>query len=190
MEGKLSARIYTNDFNRLVAATKDFMSPASSNRTECKYIRLDFNAEEQCVTACAVDGYRLSVEHAVISYCEKDFTVYIKSNVKLPNKKYAVIELLNNEVVIRCDDFSFGYTQPNISNPFNWEGVIPASRAQYKIAFNGQYMLEALQAAKISCGNAFNGPVVLEFRGRTEPILLRTNKKDIKMVLPIRMQEE
>lgn len=36
----------------------------------------------------------------------------------------------------------------------------------------------------------FRNPVILEFRSNVEPILLRTNKDDIKVVLPIRIKED
>lgn len=90
---------------------------------------------------------------------------------------------------MRCGGFSFGYQQP-APDEFNWEKVMPQSEVKYRIGFNGNYLLSALQAAKVSLGDSFRNPVVLEFRGPTEPILLRTNNADIKMVLPIRIKDE
>jgi DNA polymerase III sliding clamp (beta) subunit (PCNA family) len=185
-----SARIYTNDFNRLIAATKSFVSDSNQNPSY-QYIKLEFHAAESQVIAIAVDGYRMAVEHSVISDCTEDFVAYIKSNIRLPQKQYATISLTENEKesVIRCCDFSFGYLQPQ-NNKFDWKKAIPTNEIKYLIGFNGNYLLSALQAAKASLGDNFRQPVILEFRGNTEPILLRTNKEDIKMVLPIRMKEE
>ena len=184
-----SARIYTNDFNRLVAATKSFVSN-SDNRPWQQYIKLEFHAADNQVVAVAVDGYRMSVEHSIISDCAEDFVAFIKSNTRLPQKRYATISLTEDgkEAVIRCCGFSFGYTQPQDSG-FAWEKAIPVSDVKYRIGFNGNYLLSALQSAKVSSGDSLRNLVILEFRSPTEPILLRTNKEDIKMVLPVRIKE-
>lgn len=185
-----SARIYTNDLNRLIAATKSFVS--DNDHIPCnQYIKLEFHAAENQVVAMAVDGYRMSIEHSVISDCDEDFVAFIKSNTKLPKKQYATISLDENygEAVIRCCGFSFGYKQPK-DNRFEWEKAIPTTEVKYRIGFNGNYLLSALQAAKESAGDSFREPVILEFRSNIEPILLRTNKEDIKMVLPIRIKED
>lgn len=185
-----SAKIFTNDLNRLIAATKSFVSD-SDCRPCNQYIKLEFHSADNQVIATAVDGYRMSVEHSVISDCEEDFVAFIKSNTKLPSKQYARISLEDDgkEAVIRCNGFSFGYTQPKDSG-FDWRKAIPESEVKYRIAFNGNYLLSALQAAKASVGYSFREPVILEFRSNTEPILLRTNKKDIKMVLPIMIKND
>lgn len=181
-----TARIFTNDFNRIIAATKPFVS-TSEYRLAYQYIKLEFDAEHQQVTAVAVDGYRLSVEHAVISDCEESFKVYVKSNIKLPSKQYAKFTLEDEEVIVRCGDFIFGYHQPK-PEEFDWQKAIPTSDITYRIGFNGNYLLSALQAAKVSCGG-FKRPVVLELRSPLEPIILRTNQEDVKLVLPIRIKD-
>ena len=181
-----SARIYTNDLNRLIAATKSFVSD-SDHRPCNQYIKLEFHAADNQVVAMAVDGCRMSVEHSVISDCGEDFVAFIKSNTKLPNKQYATISLTEDgkEAVIRCCGFSFGYTQPQDSG-FEWKKAIPTTEVKHR---NGNHLLSALQAAKVSVDGSFIQPVVLEFRSDVEPILLRTNKEDIKMVLPVRIKE-
>ena len=185
-----SAKIYTNDLNRLIAATKSFVSDRYLRPCN-QYIKLEFHAADNQVVAMAVDGYRMSVEHSVVSDCDEDFVAFIKSNTKLPQKKYATISLTEDgkEAVIRCCEFSFGYTQPQDSG-FDWEKAIPTSEVKCRIGFNGNYLLAALQAAKVSAGESFRKPVILEFRSNVEPILLRTNKEDIKMVLPVHIKED
>lgn len=42
----------------------------------------------------------------------------------------------------------------------------------------------------MAAGYDLRQPVILEFRSNIEPILLRTNKEDIKMVLPVRIKED
>ena len=188
MENKVySAKIYTNDFNRIISATKSFVAKNSAKKAQ-QYIKLEFNAENQRVTAIAVDGYRMSVEHSIISDCENDFIIYIKSTVALPKNQYATFSLDGNEAVARCGDFMFGYEQPDAFD-FDWQKAIPQGEPSFKIGFNGNYLLTALQAAKSSVGNSFKTPVVLEFRSPLEPVILKTNGDDIKMVLPVRIKE-
>ena len=184
-----SARIFTNDLNRLIAATKSFVSD-SDHRPCDQYIKLEFHAADNQVVAMAVDGYRMSVEHSIISDCDEDFVAFIKSSTKLPQKQYATISLTadGKEAMIRCSGFSFGCIQPQDSG-FKWEKAIPTSEVKYRIGFNGNDLLAALQAAKVSAEDSFRQPVILEFRGNMEPILLRTHKEDVKMVLPVRIKE-
>lgn len=180
------ASMTTDAFNRLIDATKRFCSKTHHNPI-FKYIRLEFHSDTDEVIAVAVDGYRMSVEHAVAN-SEEDFFVYVQSNIKLPKDTVVEFEMVRNEAIIRCDGFIFGYEQPQ-GEFLDWEKVIPTGDIQYKIGFNGDYLLSALQAAKASAGNSFKCPVVLEFRSPLSPIVLRTNEKDVKMVLPIRINE-
>ena len=175
--------------NKILEATKAFQSKNNS-RQVYKYIRLEFHSEEDEVIAVAVDGFRMSVEHAVAK-SEEDFIVYVHGNVKLPKKSTVHIELVDNEAIFRCDGYVFGYQQPNTENfeYINWKGVIPEGEPNFKIGFNGDYLFSALQAAKTSIGGTFKTPVVLEFWSSTQPIVLRTNKNDIKMVLPVRIKD-
>ena len=60
----------------------------------------------------------------------------------------------------------------------------------FRIGFNGNYLLTALQAAKVSTGGTYKNPIILEFNGPTSPCVIRTNTSDVKMVLPIRIKAE
>lgn len=183
----MKATILGNDFNRIMDATKQFCD-TSTRHKEQEYIRLDFDAETQRVTAHACDGYRLSVEHSVISGCEENFTVYLRSGCRLPKREYATIEKVGNEAQIRCNGMLFGVEQPDILQRFEWQKVIPKDEPTFRIGFNGNYLLNVLQAAKISAGQTFKNPIVLEFWTPTSPVIIRTNTDDIKMVLPIRIK--
>lgn len=185
----MKARILGNDFNRIMDATKQFCD-TSTRHKEQEYIRLDFDAETQRVTAHACDGYRLSVEHSVIGSCDENFTVYIRGGFRLPKKQYATIEKVENEVQIRCEGALFGFEQPRNIEPFEWKNVTPKGDAHFRIGFNGNYLLDALQAAKISAGKTFRTPIVMEFWTPTSPMVIRTNQADIKMVLPMRLASE
>lgn len=178
------ASMTTDAFNQLIDATKAFVSK-SNPRPVYRYIRLEFHADADEVIAVAVDGFRMSVEHAVCQ-SEEDFFVYVRSNIKLPRDNTVHIELIDNEVILRCDGFVFGYRQPQ-GEFIDWEKVLPNGEPSFRIGFNGEYLLSALQAARVSVGGKYKHPVVLEFRSPIDPVILRTNGADIKMVLPVRL---
>lgn len=188
-----TARIETNDFNRLINASKGFCAPPSSviNSTYnfTRYIMLQFDAENNVVTAVALDGVRLSVEHAVISNCETSFSAYINPSIKLPRNEIATIVLNDNELTIRCNEVICGIMQPNFKEKFNYRKILPENEPVYRIGFNADYLLKALQAAKASVNGAFKSPVILEFRTPSTPIVLRTNNEDIKLVCPVRLKD-
>lgn len=180
------ARMTTDVFNKLIEATKGFSQKHGSKPIH-NYIRLEFHSADDEVVAIAVDGYKMSVEHGVCA-SEEAFTVYVKSNIKLPRKTEVQIELEENEAVFRCDGFMFGYQQPD-GEFLKWQEVLPDGEPTFKIGFNGEYLLKTLEAARISVGGTYKTPVVLEFRRNIDPVIIRTNKNDIKMVLPIRLRD-
>lgn len=186
----MKAKILSDDFNRIVESTKRFTDSTCSRNKAYRYIRFDFNAEEQKVTAVALDGYRMSVENSVVSDCDENFSVYLQGSFSLPRNCYALIEKVDNEVQIRCAGALFGFEQPEDPKPFEWQKVIPEGAPRFRIGFNGNYLLTALQAAKISAGKSFRNPIVLEFWNPTTPVIIRTNKEDVKMVLPIRIPDQ
>ena len=181
------ASMSTGALNRIIAATKSFCSKTNT-RPQYKYIRLEFHAEADEVVAIAVDGFRMSVEHAV-AHSEEDFIVYVQGNVRLPSNSTVEIELVDDEAIFRCDGYIFGYTQPS-GEFLDWANALPKGKASFKIGFNGDYLLSALQAAKASVGGSYKSPVILEFRTPRDPVILRTNKNDVKMVLPVRIKVE
>lgn len=156
-----TARIFTDAFNRVIDATKQFVSPegARSNKT-LHYIRLEFDKETKIMTAIALDGYRMFVEHAGLAICEESFSAFIHKGVKLPRDKQAIIELDEdkNELMIRCGGYVCGLQQPD-GDFVDWRNVIPKNETSCEIAFNGHYLMQALQAAKVSCGKTFKNEV-------------------------------
>ena len=94
------ATMLSGAFMRIIAATKAFCSK-NNRHPQYDYIRLEFHSESDEVVAVAVDGFRMSVEHAV-AHSEEDFIVYVRSNVKLPKNESIEIELTDaDEVIIR-----------------------------------------------------------------------------------------
>lgn len=184
-----SATMTTDCFNKLISCTKNFLKPNSTS-TIRGYIRLEFSHKFSRVTAIAIDGYRLSVEHCAVLEVDNDFVAYIKPNVKLQNGKVASIEMVDEEKLckISCGGFHFGFDQPD-GDYMNWASVIPNQKPTLRIAFNGSYLEQALSAAKTSAGG-FSKPVVLEFTDALSPVLFRTGSDDVKMVLPVRTRSE
>ncbi len=181
----------TNVFNKIIAAVKGAVS-ASLGKPMYKNIRLEFRKENNAVTAIATDGFRLFVEHATCYEVEEDFDCYIKPSVHLPRGNSMRLELKKRDetesvVEIECLGCIFGFVQPT-GVFLDWEKVLPDSPT-FRIGVNAEYLLSALQAAKSSVGGAFKQPVILEFRGPIGPITIKTNREDVKMVLPVRIRE-
>lgn len=181
----------TNVFNTIIAAVKGAVS-ASVRMPICKNIRLEFRKENNAVTAIATDGFRLFVEHATCYEVEEDFDCYIKPSVHLPRDKSMRLELKKRDetesvVEIECLGCIFGFVQPTGAF-LDWEKALPDSPT-FRIGVNAEYLISALQAAKASAGGAFKQPAILEFRGPIGPITIKTNREDVKMVLPVRIRE-
>lgn len=186
-----SARINTNDFNRIISATKSFCAPSSSPVAEtfAKYIKLEFDAKNSNVCASAIDGYKLSVEHALISDCNESFTVYIRPSVKLPKNEVATITLEDDEIIFHCNEFMCGYKLPDVKKEVDWRRwQHNEKQPAFRIGFNPDYLISALQAAKASVG-AIKKPVILEF-GTNEfaPVYIITGDEDFKLVQPMRIK--
>lgn len=181
----------TNVFNTIIAAVKGAVS-ASAGKPVYKNIRLEFRKENNAVTAIATDGFRLFVEHATCCEVEEDFDCYIKPSVHMPRGNFMRLELKKRDetesvVEIECLGCIFGFVQPT-GEFLDWEKALPDSPT-FRIGVNAEYLLSALQAAKASVGGAFKQPAILEFRGPIGPITIKTNREDVKMVLPVRIRE-
>jgi DNA polymerase III sliding clamp (beta) subunit (PCNA family) len=187
----MKATINANDLKRLIAATEKFVE-RNCAKTIYRFIRLEFSKEFSRVTAISTDGYRLSLEHAVCSDIDEDFTAYIKPQLPPSYSKYdnATIELKDSKCFIEVNGSIVGYKQPHDDFLDYKETVKNATDGApaLRIGFNGNLLISALQEAKTSCGNSFRKPVVLEFRGSLSPAIIRTNDDDMKLVLPVRLE--
>lgn len=185
----MKAIVNSTDLNRAISATRDFVRK-DLNRLFRAYIRLEFNAADACMTAMAVNGFMMSVEHVPCT-CDEDLVTYIHPYIKLPNKKPVTIEVTEAETLIRCEDIIFGCPRIAGEDNFDWRKALPAE-PEFKIAFNARYLRTTLNAAAVSLGSGSKAPVILEFRGPTEPVILRTKRPnqsdDIKMVMPVRIR--
>jgi DNA polymerase III sliding clamp (beta) subunit (PCNA family) len=185
----MKAVLYAKELKRIIDATQIFTAKDTiGGRAEFAYIRLDFSKQFCTVTGIGIDGYRLSVETAACVEVEEDFTVYIKP--MLPKSKVnsmASIESNGDFCYITVDGAMTGYKQPK-ADAFNYENVLPKAPPTFKIAFNARLLLDAIKAAVLSAG--YKEPTVLEFQSNIDPVIIRTGKQNVKMVLPIRMKGE
>lgn len=190
----MKATLNASDLKRLIRSTAKFTEAANSQSIPgvLGHIRLEFSKEFSLVTAIAVEGTLMSVEHAACTTIDEDFTAYIKPiSLKSVKDKQAIIEVKDDTCFIEINGCFAGYRQPT-GDYFEWNHVLSKTinkPVSYRIGFNADKLLSALQSAKISAGNNFRTPVVLEFRGPNEPLLIKTNKDDYKMVLPMRLKD-
>lgn len=181
----------TNVFNTIIAAVKGAVS-TSVAKPMYGHIRLEFRKENKAVTAIATDGFRLFVEHATCYEVEEDFDCYIKRlhHALRAGRAFACRKERSeteSAVEIECLGCIFGFVQPT-GEFLNWEKALPGAPT-FRIGVNAEYLLSALQAAKASVGGTFKQPAILEFRGPIAPITIKTNREDVKMVLPVRIKE-
>lgn len=185
----MKAQISASSLKQLIQATRGCMD-RSDYHSAHKYIRLEFSKEFSLVTAITVDGYKMSVEHAACGV-DEDFTAYIKAIIPPARKSSdAIIELKDGTCYINIDGCIVGYQQPK-DEFIDWKEALKNTDqkpVKYRIGFNGNYLLTALQAAKASTGNVFRTPIILEFRSPLDPLLIKTNQSDVKMVLPVRLK--
>lgn len=189
----MKAIIGVTDFNRLIDSVKRFA--AKSGKPIHFWIRLEFSAELKTVTAIAVDGYKMGVEVVNCFECDKDFAAYVKPDIKRINKSFEelTVELLDSQLLISYGDISIGYIQPE-GEFLDWRQSyreICQTEVDYKIAFNGEHLLAALQSAKASASDDFRRtPIVLKFRGPVSPVAMETENGSFKIALPVRLKGE
>ena len=191
----MKALIEAHKLRRLIEATKKFISSDDNRRVLLQYIRLDFKKEGLTVQAFAIDGYRLALENTDCFDVDEDFTAYIKPFVpaiRTKNSIYATVEIVGKNCLIDIDGQIAGFRQLE-GDKFNEQETLDnlqRNPVSFRIGFNGQYLLDAVQAAKASVSDFARTPVVLEFRGQRDAVIIRTGKDNIKAVLPIRLRDE
>ena len=190
----MKAMMKVKNLKVLIEATKKFL--AISDRRVCQqYIRLEFDCDHDTVTAIGTDGYKLSVEHSIAEYIDESFVAYIKPSIpKCRKEDTAIIELADKRCTIQIGDTIMGYIQPvddylDYKNPLEETEKNPV---QYRIGFNPDLLIDALQSAKASNGGTIQRHVVLEFRSPLHPIIFKTgeHRENIKLICPIRIKEE
>ena len=189
------ARMNSSDLNRLIRATEAFVNPFDYKHTVAQYIRLDFSAENDLVTAYSIDGYCMAVEHCKCWDIYDDFTAYIKPPLSIPERETVSIfaNSRENKLIITGDGYEYQLEQPKhpLTKNFFHEDLIPEKKKiVFRIAFDADKLAKALDAARISAEERYNPPVILEFYGAEEAAILRTNSDDLKLIMPIKLNPE
>jgi len=189
----MKAILESKDFIKLVDATKRFAA-MSDTKPIHTWIRLEFTKESNKVTAIAVDGYKMGFETRNCFDLDEDFVAYIRPNIKKPfvSQKYVAIELIGKRLLISYDSDIVGYQQPD-GEFLDWKKTyedIIGKDTTYKIGFNVDHLIAALQSAKASTPDRLRIPAVLEFGNPHEPLVIRTGDGNVKIALPVRLKQE
>lgn len=186
----MKAIIRSSELKRIVKATAKFISK-NENRPMLQYIKLEFNKEKMKVKAIAVDGYKASIEEASCMQLDEDFTAYIKPNLpSIGKNSYSTVEIVNDDCLINIEGRITGCTQPkgNFLDVVKIIKETTESPVSAKIAVNPEYLINALNSSKVSRGTQTREPVIIEFRGPAQPLILK-DEYGTRMVLPIRYVE-
>lgn len=184
----MKATVSGANFNRLMDAVKHFVDK-NSTRVALRYVQLRFDKELCNVTAYGVDGYRASKECAMCLTVDESFTAMIKVPPIRANGQLSVeITQDDGHSYISYGDIQFRTAKPG-AMPYDIEDVIKQAVDRpdiMKFGANIDYLMDALKSLKTS-GATGRRPVIVEFRGPTEPVILRTDEDNPKMVLPTRL---
>lgn len=187
----MKSTINGSDFNRLIGAVRSF-AEKTDVRPMNRLIQFHFNADTTSVTAYAVDGYRAAKERAVCYTVDEDFTVLVSAPPLKANGRIGVeVELDGDCAYISYGDVRFRTKQPE-GDVFNVQKVISDAMERKEIqrfGANVDYLMDALKSLKAS-GATGRKPIIVEFRGPSDPIILRTDSDNPKMVLPVRIKRE
>lgn len=186
----MKAIIDAIEFKRLVDNTKKFVSKYESNKLML-YIYLQVNAETKEVKATAIDGHRVSVEYTTAIEVDESFNCYIKPVIPkiTKNDRCVELELVDKKAYITVKDNIMGYKQPE-GEYFKVDKMIQDIEAKEPTAsiwVDPTLLKQALESASYGYGEA----VKIEIRDKKDPILIKRKKdrKDIKLVLPVSVQE-
>lgn len=189
----MKAILEGKDFIKLVEATKRFAATTDTKPIHT-WIRLEFTKEPNQVTAIAVDGYKMGFETVNCFDLDENFVAYIKPGIKKPLKSqaYVVIELIEKRLLISYDSDIVGYQQPD-GEFLDWKKTyagLTENKVSYKIGFNVDHLIAALQSTKASVPDRLRMPAILEFRSPMEPLVIRTGDGNVKIALPVRLKQE
>lgn len=178
-------------FNRLIGAVRNFTGKGDV-RPQTRLIQLHFCKGLTSVEAYALDGYRAAKECAVCYTVDEDFVALINPPPLKANGSIEVeVEVSDGFAYVSYGDIRFRTKQPN-AELFDVQKVIDDTMQKPNImrfGANVDYLLDALKSLKAS-GASSRKPIIVEFRSPVEPIILRTDRDNPKMVLPVRILKE
>lgn len=178
-------------FNRLIGAVRNFTGKNDA-RPQNRLIQLHFHKDGTLVEAYALDGYRAAKECAICYTVDEDFSVLVNAPPLKANGSIAVeVEAADGFAYISYGDIRFRTKQPD-AEMFDVQKVIKDAMQKpdiMRFGANVDYLLDALKSLKAS-GASSRKPIIVEFRSPVEPIILRTDQDNPKVVLPIRIKTE
>lgn len=178
-------------FNRLIGAVRNFTGKSEVS-PQNRLIQLHFHREGTSVKAYALDGFRAAKECAVCYTVEEDFVALISPPpLKANGSALVEVEVSDGFAYVSYGDIRFRTKQPDVK-PFDVQKFIDDTMQKpdiMRFGANVDYLLDALKSLKAS-GASSRKPVIVEFRSPLEPIILRTDRDNPKMVLPVRLSEE
>lgn len=181
----MKAVIDAKEFKRLVDNTKKFLKDYGL----MAWIFLEI--EENTIKATALDGHRVSIEYAA-SELDEPFKCFIKPEIPKITKydRYVELELNGDKAFVTVGDSIRGYKQPE-GDYYKTDNLIDDLKAKepvISVGVNARYLMDALKSAD----KKYNHGVILEIRGKKEPIVVKACKDtedNIKLVLPINISE-
>lgn len=178
-------------FNRLIGAVRNF-TEKSDNRPQNSLIQLHFHNGETSVEAYALDSYRAAKECAVCYTVDEDFVALISPPPLKANGSAVVeVEVSGGFAYVSYGNIRFRTKQPN-AELFDVQKLIDDTMKKpdiMRFGANVDYLLDALKSLKAS-GASSRKTIIVEFRSPLEPIILRTDRDNPKMVLPVRLSKE
>ena len=180
----MKAIMHGKDFNRLMAATKRFVSKQPGKKL-IDWIRIEF-CKENLVKAIASDGFKLSVEFSIATSIDGNFICYVRPNIAKMKSRYIEVELVGSKLLITSDDNIIGFNQPEGEYIDYQQSIdnVNETKPKYSIAFNTVYLIETLKSVQAT--QPGRKICLLEFRGEHEPALIKTDNENVKLVLPVR----
>jgi len=183
----MKVKLRASDLKRIVDGTKRFLSKNDYNKLMC-YIYLEVDAEKMEIKATALDGHRVSVEHAGVVEVDESFKCYIKPNIPKITKHdlYAELELLDKKAYLTVGEDITGYVQPGsiYYDAKKFINDVEKEPIKASVGVNVQLFKEALESvAKES------RYVKIEVREPNQPISIIPTEKSLsancKYVLPV-----
>lgn len=180
----MKAVIDAQSLKDLVDKTKRFVSKNFYNEMT-RYIHIVVDAEKREVRAEAVDGHRFSVAYCKLTQGEESFECFITPDIPRVTKYdiSAEIELDGDRAFVTVGDSIRGYRQPKGTFCNLRQIIKPVDDATLKIGFNAKLLAEALQSVK-DHESTYNAARIYVYDDK-QPMIIRSNEKDIAGVLPL-----
>lgn len=178
------------NFNRIISAVKAFTS-ANEARPANTMIQLHINKEALTVSAYGVDGYRAAKESGTIYSADGDFRVLIFAPpIKAPTEAVVEIEDDGEYAYITYGDIRFRYKQPE-GKPFDVQDFFEKEmvKERRQVGLNVNYLLDAAKSIK-AAGRTIRQSVVIEFGGPADPVIIRADHENPRVVLPVRLRAD